>query len=92
MIQLAIRSLANTLTLDVYQHLLALLDHLPPTLPTSNHDTCALHAEVRVLDLKSGHTHSFFDDPLDREPSWIGEGHRVVWLSDTGYGMTDIRC
>lgn len=49
-----------------------------------------LNAEVRVLDLKSGHSHTFSNDPRDREPSWLGEGNQVIWFRDVDRGSTEL--
>ena len=49
-----------------------------------------LNAEVRILDLKSGHSHTFSNDSRDREPSWLGEGNQVIWLRDIDHGATEL--
>ncbi|KAL8822919.1 MAG: hypothetical protein Q9191_006355 [Dirinaria sp. TL-2023a] len=49
-----------------------------------------LNAEVRVLNLKSGHSHTFSNHLRDREPSWLGEGNQVIWLRDTDDGATEL--
>lgn len=45
--------------------------------------------EIRVLDLKTGHTALFSDNANNKEPTWL-QGDQVIWLSRRDTGVTEL--
>ena len=46
-------------------------------------------AETRVLDLLTGTSTIFSNDPRVREVTWIGKGDEMVWMKDVELGATE---
>lgn len=59
---------------------------------TFNTQTPRSHAnitETRIIDLLTGTSTLFFNDPRDKEVKWLGKGGLVLWLKDVDFGATE---
>lgn len=59
---------------------------------TVNTQTPGSHAnitETRIIDLLSGTSTLFSNDPRDKEATWLGKGGLVLWLKDVDFGATE---
>ena len=54
-------------------------------MPGSHVDT----TETRIIDLLTGTSTLFSNDPRDKEVKWLGKGHLVIWLKDVAFGATE---
>lgn len=59
---------------------------------TINTQTPGSHAnitETRIIDLLTGTSTLFSDDPRDTEAKWLGKEDLVLWLKDVDFGATE---
>lgn len=59
---------------------------------TINTQTPGSHAnitETRIIDLLTGTSTLFSNDPRDKEAKWLGKGNLVLWLKDVDFGATE---
>ena len=45
--------------------------------------------ETRIIDLLTGTSTLFSDDPRDKEATWLGVDNLVLWLKDVDFGATE---
>ena len=59
---------------------------------TVNTQTPGSHAnitETRIIDLLTGTSTLFSNDPWDKDVKWFGKGDLVLWLKDIEFGATE---
>lgn len=57
-----------------------------------NTQTPGSHANItqtRIIDLLTGTSTLFSNDPRDKEATWLGKGDLVLWLKDVDFGATE---
>jgi len=60
------------------------------TVSTYSFQTHSKAAEIRVLDIKTGHTKLLTNDLNASEPTWLGEKNLVIWLKGGEKGITSL--
>lgn len=59
------------------------------TVNTQTPESHANTTETRIIDLLTGTSTLFSNDPRDKEAKWLGKGDLVLWLKDVDFGATE---
>ncbi|KAF6227779.1 hypothetical protein HO173_011997 [Letharia columbiana] len=59
------------------------------TVDTQTPGSHANITEIRIIDLLTGTSNLFSEDPRDTEAKWLGKGDLVLWLKDVDFGATE---
>lgn len=60
------------------------------TISTYSFQNHSKSAEIRVLDIKTGHTKLLTNDLNASEPTWLGEKNLIIWLKGGEKGTTSL--